>query len=258
MLAVLGWYRARTAPREPHRIPAGAGPERRPGRSIALRCSPRRLFAAALAATLVVFLTGCATAPPKRQGDICAVFEQHPDWYDHAPQVRQALGYSNARPNGLRPARVELPEPREAGAQEFWFIPLGRPSSAKGYATGAGSRLGRIPGGAGRALPEPFGHGGRARFHRLVQLQDLARARCRSKRCPQSLSRLSRGRGGYRRGTWKNKPGVQRTAARVAETHGAIDPSSPVANRGSAAMPGIRYGLYVVDHDDRQGGTAWS
>ena len=33
---------------------------------------------------VAVLVAGCASAPPTRQADICAVFDQHPDWYDYA------------------------------------------------------------------------------------------------------------------------------------------------------------------------------
>ena len=29
-------------------------------------------------------LAGCAANPPRQQHDLCAVFEQHPNWYDYA------------------------------------------------------------------------------------------------------------------------------------------------------------------------------
>ena len=48
------------------------------------RRSPGPVIRVALAAGLITLLAGCASAPPTRQGDLCAVFEQHPDWYDYA------------------------------------------------------------------------------------------------------------------------------------------------------------------------------
>ena len=218
MLAVLGWYRARTAPREPHRVPAGAGPERRPGPSIALRYSPRRLFAAALAAALVVFSTGCATAPPKRQGDICAVFEQHPDWYDHARKSAKRWG----TPVHVLMAFVRHESSYRSHAkpahEKFWFIPIGRPSSAKGYAQAQDPVWGEYQaerGGLFRSrsdMEDALDFIGWYNYKTWREL-DISRGDARN-----LYLAYHEGRGGYRRGTWKNKPGVQRTAARVAET----------------------------------------
>ena len=39
----------------------------------------------ALLASLVGLAAGCASTPPARQADLCAVFEQHPDWYESVP-----------------------------------------------------------------------------------------------------------------------------------------------------------------------------
>ena len=41
---------------------------------------------------LAVLATGCATAPPTRQGNICEVFEQYPEWYDYARQSAARWG----------------------------------------------------------------------------------------------------------------------------------------------------------------------
>ncbi|MFQ5681848.1 MAG: hypothetical protein ACE5HC_01120 [Candidatus Binatia bacterium] len=79
-------------------------------------------------------ITGCTGSPPKHQKDICAVFDQYPEWYDYGKASEERWGTpthilmafvqkeSGYRPNA-RPPRKWL-----------WFIPLGRKSSARGYA----------------------------------------------------------------------------------------------------------------------------
>ena len=49
-----------------------------------LRCIPAATRTALLA-SLVGLVAGCASTPPTRQADLCAVLEQHPDWYDSIP-----------------------------------------------------------------------------------------------------------------------------------------------------------------------------
>ncbi|MGH8440094.1 MAG: hypothetical protein ACRERW_13710, partial [Pseudomonas sp.] len=31
---------------------------------------------------MVVILTGCATAPPRDQNNLCNIFREYPDWYE--------------------------------------------------------------------------------------------------------------------------------------------------------------------------------
>ena len=84
--------------------------------------------------TAVCFLTACATAPPVRQHNICAVFEQHPDWYDYARESEKTWGI----PIQILMAFVMNESGYRGGArpERDWvlFIPLGRKSSARGYA----------------------------------------------------------------------------------------------------------------------------
>ena len=93
-----------------------------------------KLVAAMLLAALIP-LAGCSTAsPPTRQADICEVFQQYPDWYDYARKSASRWG---------TPIHVQMSFVRHESSyrgdarpprQWLWFIPLGRPSSAKGYA----------------------------------------------------------------------------------------------------------------------------
>jgi hypothetical protein len=79
-------------------------------------------------------MAACATPPPRRQQNICAVFEQHPKWYDYAKASEARWG---------TPAHVLIAFVKQESAfvqnakpprEWFLFIPLGRRSSAKGYA----------------------------------------------------------------------------------------------------------------------------
>ena len=93
-----------------------------------------RRAALASAACLMLLVAGCASTPPRQQGDLCAVFGQHPDWYDYArssesrwgtpvPVLMAFVRHESSYRSDARPPREWL-----------WFIPLGRPSSAQGYA----------------------------------------------------------------------------------------------------------------------------
>ena len=43
-------------------------------------------------ALFAAVIAGCAGSPPSQQHDLCAVFEQHPDWYDYARQSQERWG----------------------------------------------------------------------------------------------------------------------------------------------------------------------
>ncbi|MDE0212982.1 MAG: lysozyme-like domain containing protein, partial [Deltaproteobacteria bacterium] len=90
----------------------------------------------ALVVLLLASVAGCSftTPPPKRQADICQVFAQYPDWYDYAVKSQQKWG----TPVHILMAFVRHESSYRSHARPprrwLWFIPLGRPSSAKGYA----------------------------------------------------------------------------------------------------------------------------
>lgn len=84
---------------------------------------------------MMATLAACATAPPKRSDDLCAVFRQYPDWYDYAKQAEKRWGtpsyvlmafvrHESGFHSDIRPKRHWL----------LGFIPLPRDSSAYGYA----------------------------------------------------------------------------------------------------------------------------
>ena len=91
-----------------------------------------------LKAILIIFavlLTACSTAPPKNINNICDIFREKDDWYDDAKDsferwgvpihVQLAIIYQES--HFKYDARTEM--------QYFlWFIPIGRKSSASGYA----------------------------------------------------------------------------------------------------------------------------
>lgn len=82
----------------------------------------------ALLALSALLLTACATTPPKQQDDLCEIFEQEPNWYDHAYTSERRWGVPIAvqmaivqRESSFR-ARVRPERTRLLG-----FIPWRRP-----------------------------------------------------------------------------------------------------------------------------------
>ena len=82
----------------------------------------------------VVLVAGCASSPPKHQDNLCAIFDQHPEWYDAARDSQDKWG----TPTHILMAFVKQESAfrHDAKPPRDWFlvIPLGRKSSAEGYA----------------------------------------------------------------------------------------------------------------------------
>lgn len=167
-----------------------------------------------------LLVSGCASQPPGSQHDLCEVFRQHPDWYDAAQASEKNWGV---------PIHVQMAFVRhESGYRShvkppfewFLFVPLGRPSSAQGFA--------QIQDPAWRDYRDERGSWFRSRSdiddaldfvgwyndksHELLGI---------SKRDAKNLYlAYHEGHAGYRRGNWRGNgqllrvaEGVERTAA---------------------------------------------
>lgn len=112
-------------------------------RNPAVRCARICLFCGArprlagLAALVfsVLWLSGCATAPPRNPEDICAIFREKDDWYEAALDVQKKWGVPVQVPFAIlfqeSGFRYDAKPPRD---YLLGFIPWGRVSSAYGYA----------------------------------------------------------------------------------------------------------------------------
>ncbi|MEJ2761714.1 MAG: hypothetical protein P8126_09330 [Gammaproteobacteria bacterium] len=167
---------------------------------------------------IVLLLAGCASPPPRHQQDLCAVFDQHPDWYDYARESQKTWG----TPIQILMAFIR----RESGYRHnakppfhwFLFIPLGRESSARGYAQiqdPAWEDYKKERGGWFKSRSDmedalDFIGWYNNKSHKLLGI---------SKWDPKRLYlAYHEGFGGYRRGTYRHKPNVLRAARRVART----------------------------------------
>jgi len=169
---------------------------------------------------LAAVLHGCASAPPKQQHDLCSVFKQNPEWYDYARQSEKTWGI----PKHVLMAFVRHESSYRGDARTpyewFLFIPLGRQSSAKGYAQAKdpvwreyrAERGGLFKSRGDMEDALDFIGWYNDKTHRQLGI---------SKWDPKNLYlAYHEGRGGYSRGTYRKKPGVMRTAERVARTAG--------------------------------------
>ena len=183
------------------------------GKIILLRVAPVVFLSA--------WLSGCAgTPPPQRQQDLCRVFTQYPDWYDYAAKSQRKWG----TPVHILMAFVHHESSYRSHAKPprrwFLFIPLGRPSSAKGYAQAQDPVWGEYQAERGRLFRSRSDIEDALDFigwynHKTWRQLGISRTDAE-----KLYLAYHEGRGGYRRGTWKKKPQVRRTARAVAATAG--------------------------------------
>ena len=161
---------------------------------------------------LVFLVSGCVTPTPKRQGNICEVFEQQRDWYDYARASERRWG----TPVHVLMAFVKKESSFQSHVRPpmrwFFIIPLGRPSTALGYAQPLNQTW--------RDYKSERGHFLSSRTSMKDALDFIGWYNAKTRReLGISLNDAHRlylayheGRGGYRRGTFKKKPKVRRAA----------------------------------------------
>ena len=181
----------------------------------------RRRVAAVAVILVAALAAGCGPSVPERQQDLCAVFDQYPDWYDYAQDAADEWGtpipilmafvhHESSFRSDARPPRKYV----------LWVIPWGRVSSAKGYAQ------------AQNPAWDDYTRERGSWFRSRGDMEDAldfigwynhgtARELGIAKNDPYRLYlAYHEGRGGYRSGAWKQKPALKRIAKRVAETAG--------------------------------------
>ena len=167
---------------------------------------------------LLLILAGCASAPPRQQENLCAVFEQNSDWYDYARDSERKWGV----PAHILMAFVRHESSYRSNAKPdfewFLFIPLGRPSSAEGYA--------QIQDPAWQDYKKETGGLFKSRSDMDDALDFIGWYNNKSNKLlgiskwdPKRLYlAYHEGHNGYKRGTYRNKPDLIRIADRVDNT----------------------------------------
>lgn len=158
---------------------------------------------------------GCATAPPRQQDNLCAIFDQYPEWYDAARESQDKWG----TPPHVLMAFVKQESAFQHDAKPprdwFLFIPLGRKSSAEGYAQAKDE--------AWEEYEDETGGFFKSRSDMEDALDFIGwynnktnRRLGISKWDPKRMYlAYHEGRGGYARGSYQAKPEVVRIAKRV-------------------------------------------
>ncbi len=168
---------------------------------------------------LGLLASGCAMlapSPPQDQSNICEIFREQPEWYDYARDAQEQWGTPIAtqmafvqRESSFR-SHVRPPRKRILG-----IFPGPRSSSARGYAQAQDPVWGEYQDDAGSLFARrthmqdatDFIGWYNARTHRQLGI---------SLHNPEHLYlAYHEGAGGYRRGSYRNKPRVRQAARQV-------------------------------------------
>lgn len=177
-----------------------------------------------LVAMSVALSMGCASSPPERQDNLCAIFDQYPEWYDAARDSHERWG----TPPHILMAFVKQESAFRHDAKPprdwFLFIPLGRQSSAKGYGQAkdeAWEEYENEVGGIFKSRSDMEDALDFIGWYNHKSNKHLGISKWDPKRMYLAYHE---GRGGYARGSYKRKPKVVRIANRVdrqAKAYGA-------------------------------------
>jgi len=164
---------------------------------------------------MVIALAGCASVPPKHQENLCTIFGQYPEWYDAAKESQARWG----TPPHILMAFIKQESAFRHDAKPPWdwflFIPLGRKSSAEGYAQAkdeAWEEYEDETGGFFKSRSTMDDAMDFIGWYNFKSSKDLGISKWDPKRLYLAYHE---GRGGYARGSYKSKPEVMRIANRV-------------------------------------------
>lgn len=179
-------------------------------------CTPSK--PAALAALLLVaggLLSGCATPPPRAPDDLCAIFRENPDWYEDALAMENRWGtpihVAMAFVDQESSYRHDARPPRD---YVLGFIPWGRVTSAYGYAQALDSTWADYQRATGAG-------GSRTSFSDAMNFigwyTDATQRQLGISTWDAHNQYLAyhEGRGGFRRGSYRQKPWLIQVARRV-------------------------------------------
>lgn len=167
---------------------------------------------------IACILTACASAPPKQQHDLCSVFAQNPDWYDYARQSQQTWGIPKHILMAFVRHESSYKENAKTPYEWFLFIPLGRQSSAKGYAQAKDpvwKEYKKERGGFFKSRGDMEDALDFIGWYNSKSHKQLGISKWNAR---DLYLAYHEGKGGYKRGTYKKKPEVVKFANKVAKT----------------------------------------
>ncbi len=164
---------------------------------------------------LLSLLNGCAVTPPTHLDNICEIFRDKDDWYDDANDSFEKWGVPVHVQMAIMHQESRFYSDALPPRNWFLFIPLGRPSTAYGYAQVLDSTW--------QWYIDETGNWGADRddfedatdfigWYGVISQQKLGLSKWDAGK--QYLA-YHEGHGGYQRGTFKRKPWLVKVAGKV-------------------------------------------
>ncbi len=161
---------------------------------------------------VITAMAGCSSAPPQSPQNLCAIFDEYPDWFDAAKESEDRWGTPPHILMSFVKQESAFVDDAKPPRNWFLFIPLGRASSAEGYAQAKDETW------------DEYKDENGGFFKSRSDIEDAldfigwyndksSRALGISKWDPKNLYlAYHEGRGGYARGSYNSKPEIVRIA----------------------------------------------
>lgn len=173
----------------------------------------------------LALLVACSNASPKNINNICEIFEENDDWYDDSKasferwgvpiQVQMAILYQES--GFKRYAKTKM-------QYLFWIIPVGRKSSAFGYAQALDATWEWYAESTGNWGADRDDFDDAADFVGWYGKQTYARLKISKWDAKNQYLAYHEGHGGYKHKSYRKKPWLMKVAKKVdkrAKTYGA-------------------------------------
>lgn len=169
--------------------------------------------------SILLLLSGCATFapnPPQDQTNICEIFREQPTWYDYARDSEAKWGTPIATQMAFIQQESSFKSHIRPDRKYYLgFIPGPRPSSAKGYAQAQDPVWGEYRDQAGSFFARRTSMKHATDFIGWYNRRSQQQAGIALTNPEHLYYAYHEGAGGYRRGTYRNKPQVINAARQI-------------------------------------------
>ncbi len=166
---------------------------------------------------IVAVLAGCAsTAPPGNPHNLCSIFKEKPSWYEAAKKSQERWGTPTQVMMAIMYQESSFQHDARPAWEWFLFIPLGRPTSAYGYAQALDAVWDEYVEEAGSFFSDRDDFEDAIDFIGWYNHKSRRLNKVSLWRADLLYLNYHEGWGGYRRGSWKSKAWLRKTAAKVA------------------------------------------
>lgn len=164
----------------------------------------------------LLFLGACATKPPANPNNICEIFKEKRDWYEAAIETREKWGAPVHIPMAIMYQESSFKYDAAPPMEYFlWIIPIGRASDAYGYSQAKTPVWGEYVDETDNYFADRDDFDDAIDFigwymNRTNKINKVSKWDTYA----QYLN-YHEGQGGYRRGSYKKKPWLQKVARKV-------------------------------------------